>query len=196
MIDAHDLQLAPLDQQLRAYARRQAGCRALMGHYGIEPLTSIAILAELGDTRRFSSSREAVRYAVDITVHQSDARRAPGHLSRQGPPALHLRLGALRGRPMHAPTRLTRPRLLPAGSRTARRQPRLPGRRTQAAQPQLPRGRARSPHSRRCTAAGSACSCCYHPVDGLHRPSGRTASRNTPNPSCRRPRATPDRGPR
>jgi len=26
--------------------------------------------------------------SVDITVHQSDRRRAPGHLSRQGPPAL------------------------------------------------------------------------------------------------------------
>jgi hypothetical protein len=25
---------------------------------------------------------------LDITVHQSDTRRAPGHLSRQGPPAL------------------------------------------------------------------------------------------------------------
>src|SRR4051812_46311011 len=89
MIDAHDTQLVPLDQQLRDYARRQAGCRALMRHYGIGQLTAITILAELGDTRRFSSSREAVRYAgLDITVHQSDARRAPGHLSRQGPPAL------------------------------------------------------------------------------------------------------------
>jgi transposase len=89
MIDAHDAQLAPLDQQLRNYARRQAGCRALMRHYGIGPLTSITILAELGDARRFSSSREAVRYAgIDITVHQSDARRAPGRLSRQGPSAL------------------------------------------------------------------------------------------------------------
>jgi transposase len=89
MIDAHDTQLTPLDQQLRDYARRQRGCRALMRHYGIGPLTSITILAELGDARRFSSSREAVRYAgLDITVHQSDARRAPGHLSRQGPPAL------------------------------------------------------------------------------------------------------------
>jgi transposase len=89
MIDAHDTQLTPLDQQLRDYARRQPGCRALMRHYGIGPLTSITILAELGDARRFGSSREAVRYAgLDITVHQSDARRAPGHLSRQGPPAL------------------------------------------------------------------------------------------------------------
>ena len=89
LIDAHDAQLVPLDQELRDYARRQPGCRALMRHYGIGPLTSITILAELGDPRRFSSSREAVRYAgMDITVHQSDTRRAPGHLSRQGPPAL------------------------------------------------------------------------------------------------------------
>jgi transposase len=89
LIDAHDAQLEPLDTQLREYAKRQPGCRALMRHYGIGPLTSITILAELGDARRFSSSREAVRYAgLDITVHQSDARRAPGRLSRQGPPAL------------------------------------------------------------------------------------------------------------
>jgi transposase len=52
-------------------------------------LTAVTILAGLGDARRFSSSRHAVRYAgLDITVHQSDRHRAPGHLSRQGPPAL------------------------------------------------------------------------------------------------------------
>ena len=60
-----------------------------MAHYGIGHLTAVTILAELGDARRFSSSREAVRYAgLDITVKRSDQRRAPGHLSRQGPPAL------------------------------------------------------------------------------------------------------------
>ncbi len=49
--------------------RRQPGCRALMGHYGIGELTSVVILAELGDCRRFSCSRQAVRYAgLDITV--------------------------------------------------------------------------------------------------------------------------------
>jgi transposase len=89
MIDALDVQLAPIDRELRAYARRQAGCRALQAHYGIGALTAVTILAELGDCRRFGSSRHAVRYAgLDITVHQSDQRRAPGHLSRQGPPAL------------------------------------------------------------------------------------------------------------
>ena len=89
MVDALDVQIAPLDKQLRAYARRQTGCKALMVHYGIGELTAVTILAELGDCTRFTSSRHAVRYAgMDITVHQSDQRRAPGHLSRQGPPAL------------------------------------------------------------------------------------------------------------
>jgi transposase len=89
MIDACEAQIAPLDQELRSYARRQVGCQALMAHYGIGPLVAVTILAELGDCTRFSSSRQAVRYAgMDITVYQSDQRRAPGHLSRQGPPAL------------------------------------------------------------------------------------------------------------
>jgi transposase len=89
LTDALDAQLSPLDRELRDHAKHQPGCRALMRHYGIGPLTAVTILAELGDARRFSSSREAVRYAgLDITVHQSDARRAPGHLSRQGPSAL------------------------------------------------------------------------------------------------------------
>jgi transposase len=89
LIDGFEAQIAPLDRELRAYARRQAGCKALMTHYGIGPLVAVTILAELGDCTRFASSRLAVRYAgMDITVHQSDQRRAPGHLSRQGPPAL------------------------------------------------------------------------------------------------------------
>jgi transposase len=89
MIDAGEARVAPLDKELRSYARRQPGCHALQALYGIGELTSVVILAELGDARRFSSSREAVRYAgMDVTVHASDKRRAPGHLSRQGPPAL------------------------------------------------------------------------------------------------------------
>ncbi len=89
VIDALDAQIAPLTMQLQAYARRQTGCRALQAHCGIGPLTAVAVLAELCDCRRFSSSRQAVRYAgLDITVHASDKRRAPGHLSRQGPSTL------------------------------------------------------------------------------------------------------------
>jgi hypothetical protein len=197
MIDAHDTQLIPLDQQLRHYARRQAGCRALMRHYGIGQLTSITILAELGDTRRFSSSREAVRYAgLDITVHQSDARRAPGHLSRQGPPPLRWALfeaaqcARRTGSPDHDYYQQAAERL--GGN------PRVPSRRPQTAQAQLPhaaRARRGGPGARmtqRPRALPSltpmprgrlpACSCRHPRVNGLHRPSGRTASRNTPSP--------------
>jgi transposase len=90
IIDALDLQLAPFDLDLRAYARKQTGCRALVDQiYGVGGLIAVTILAELGDARRFANSRDAVRYSgLDITVYQSDQHRAPGHLSRQGPPAL------------------------------------------------------------------------------------------------------------
>ena len=90
VIDVLDLELVPFDQALRAQARSQPGCRALIkAIYGVGELTAITILAELGDTRRFPNSRDVVRYSgLDITVYQSDDRRAPGHLSRQGPPAL------------------------------------------------------------------------------------------------------------
>ena len=57
--------------------------------YRVGALTAVTILAELGDPRRFQNSRDVVRYCgLDVTVHQSDDHRAPGHLSRQGPPAL------------------------------------------------------------------------------------------------------------
>jgi hypothetical protein len=54
LIDALAVQLAAIDRQLCAHARRQAGCRALMAHYGIGALVSVVIRAELGDCRRFS----------------------------------------------------------------------------------------------------------------------------------------------
>jgi len=80
VIDALDLKLVPFDVDLRAFARKQPGCRALTDQiFGVGGLTSVTILAELGDTRRFDNSRDVVRYAgLDITVHQSDAHRAPG----------------------------------------------------------------------------------------------------------------------
>lgn len=89
MIEALDRQMLPIEKELRSWARRQKGCQALMAHYGIGELTAVTILAELGDCTRFSSSRQAVRYAgMDITVYQSDQHRSPGHISRQGPPSL------------------------------------------------------------------------------------------------------------
>jgi transposase len=89
MIEHINEELEPIEEELWSYAHSQAGCKALMEHYGVGELTSVALLSELGDTRRFSSSKKAVRYAgFDITVHSSDEKRAAGKLSRQGPPIL------------------------------------------------------------------------------------------------------------
>jgi transposase len=87
MIDRIDRELAPLDRLLSLYARRQPGCRELIARlYGVGPVTATAIVAELGDARRFGSSDDAVRHCgLDVTVHQSDNKRAPGHLSHEGP---------------------------------------------------------------------------------------------------------------
>src|SRR2546430_7051576 len=50
MIETIDRELAPLDRELRAYARRQPGCRALMARLsGVGPVGATAILAELAD---------------------------------------------------------------------------------------------------------------------------------------------------
>jgi len=115
VIDALELKLIPFDEELRAYARKQPGCRTSADQiYGVGGLTAVTILAELGEVRRFPNSRDVVRYAgPDITVYQSDGHRAPGHLSRQGPPALRWALyeAAQRAR---FPASPDRPHLRPA----------------------------------------------------------------------------------
>src|SRR3954469_3061733 len=86
ILDALDAELVPLRKQIAAFARRQPGCRALQAQYGVGEITAAALWAELGDTRRFSSSRKAVRHTgLDITVYSSDGKRTLGKLSRQGP---------------------------------------------------------------------------------------------------------------
>jgi transposase len=90
MLDQLDRELDPIDHALADFARRQPGCRALIERlYGVGAVTATAILAELGDTRRFASSDDAVRHSgLDVTVWQSDQKRAAGHLSHQGPSLL------------------------------------------------------------------------------------------------------------
>jgi transposase len=89
IIDEIDRQLVPLERELAALARRQAGCQALMRQYGIGPVTATTILCELADVTRLSASRKAVRCCgLDIGVYRSDRRSRTGRITRQGSPAL------------------------------------------------------------------------------------------------------------
>jgi transposase len=199
VIDALDAQSEPLTRELRAYGRRQPGCRALMAHYGIGALTAVTILAELGDARRFSSSRHAVRYAgLDITVHQSDQRRAPGHLSRQGPPALRWALyeaAQLARRPSspdhayyeQAAARLggNRACLASLASCSSAATTRCANSETRPCKrPEPAHVRAQSSITPMRRGRLPACCCRHpHPVAGPERPSGRNASPSGITPS-------------
>ena len=89
-MDDLEAALAPVHAQIAGFARRQPGCKALARElFGVGPLVAAIVWAFLGDTRRFSSSAQAVRHTgLDVTVWSSDGKGPPGYLSHQGPPIL------------------------------------------------------------------------------------------------------------
>ena len=95
IIDMLEIQLAGIERDLRALARHQNGCRALMSQYGIGELSALVTLVELGDVTRMHASRQAVRMAgLDIGVHRSDRHAQLGKLTRQGSAPLRWALEA------------------------------------------------------------------------------------------------------
>ena len=79
VIDTRSTQLAGLRSELVGMARRQPAWAALHRDlFGVGPLTVVFNWAEMGDTRRFCTSDDAVRYAgLDITVYSSDDLTVP-----------------------------------------------------------------------------------------------------------------------
>jgi transposase len=90
VIDGLEDRLHLVRHQLLDAARHLAGAKALAARlYGVGPITALAITCWLAGAGRFSSARQAVRFAgLDITVSSSDRKGPPGKLSRQGPPVL------------------------------------------------------------------------------------------------------------
>ena len=179
-----------------------------MGHYGIGALTSVTILAELGDVRRFSSSREAVRYAgMDITVHASDKRRAPGSSPSKArprcagrctrppkPPAASARRTATTSCKPPSGSDATAPAWRShASCSNAHTTPSKTSARRDSRPHELP-SCAHAFSSSRCTAASSRHSAAATPAWTASK--DRAAAlpfphAGTPSPSCRRPAANP-----
>jgi transposase len=90
VLDALETRLHAVRHQLLAAARHLAGAKVLAARlYGVGPVTALAMTCWLAGANRFSSSRQAVRFAgLDVTVYSSDRKGPPGRLSRQGPPVL------------------------------------------------------------------------------------------------------------
>ncbi|EUA23674.1 transposase IS116/IS110/IS902 family protein [Mycobacterium xenopi 4042] len=103
-IDELSIEIAPLRTQLVNFAKRQPGCQALQGHYGIGWLCAAIIWAEIGDARRFGSSDQLVRFAgLDVTVYSSDDKRSPGTCPAGLAAAA---VGGVRGGQVRGPPRL------------------------------------------------------------------------------------------
>ena len=90
VIETLEARMHVVRHQLLDAARHLAGAKILAGRlYGVGPFAALAITCWLGGAGRFSSSRQAVRFAgLDVTVWSSDRKGPPGRLSRQGPPVL------------------------------------------------------------------------------------------------------------
>ena len=90
VLEALEARLHAVRHQLLDEARHLAGAKVLAARlYGVGPFAALAMTCWLGGAGRFSSSRQAVRFAgLDVTVWSSDRKGPPGRLSRQGPPVL------------------------------------------------------------------------------------------------------------
>ena len=179
-----------------------------MGHFGIGELTAVTILAELGDARRFSSSREAVRYAGH-GHHRAPVRPAPRARASEPPGTAGAALGAVRGRAVRRARRQPRPRLLPPGGGAPRRATaracrsrascssaattRCASSARRRCNPHEAGRCARSPQSHRCAAAGSLPAPAATPAWTalIDRAAATLPPAGSPHqPSCRRPRRT------
>jgi transposase len=90
VLEALEAWMHVVRHQLLQEARHLAGAKVLAARlYGVGPVAALALTCWLGGAGRFSSSRQAVRFAgLDVTVWSSDRKGPPGRLSRQGPPVL------------------------------------------------------------------------------------------------------------
>jgi transposase len=87
LIEALDHEIGEVERELRALAREDSRARALQGLYGVGPLIACALLAEIGEARRFRRAAQIVRLAgLDPVVEESADTRRRGHLAKAGSP--------------------------------------------------------------------------------------------------------------
>jgi transposase len=87
-LETIDAQLAAVDRQLADVAASHPWCdpvRWLSSFRGISTLTALALLAEIGDFRRFATARELMSFlGLTIAEYSSGDRRSRGSLTKTG----------------------------------------------------------------------------------------------------------------
>jgi transposase len=84
--DALDGEIELVERQLAEHALARPGVRRLMTIPGVGAITALALVAVIGDVKRFPTPRHVVGYlGLDPRVRQSGEKRARhGHISREG----------------------------------------------------------------------------------------------------------------
>lgn len=89
VIDDLDRQLAPLERELRPFARADERARLLMSVPGVAELLGLTIAAEIGEIARFPSAGKLVGYAGLVPrIKQSGQSARIGRISKAGPNTL------------------------------------------------------------------------------------------------------------
>jgi transposase len=87
-LEAIDAQIAALDTELERVARSEPWCDPvawLCCFRGIKTLTALALLAEIGDFRRFSTPRELMSFlGLTPSEYSSGEQRHRGHITKSG----------------------------------------------------------------------------------------------------------------
>jgi transposase len=87
-LDSLDAQLAAIDSELEQVARTEPGCDAvrwLTPFRGIGTRTALALLAEIGDCKRFGHPRELMSYlGLTPSEYSSGDQQHRGHITKAG----------------------------------------------------------------------------------------------------------------
>ncbi len=80
-----EIQVEKTEQRVEDYVKHNPHARLLMTVPGISYYSALMISAEIGDIRRFNSSKQLVSYSgLNPSVYQSGNKCITGHISKQG----------------------------------------------------------------------------------------------------------------
>lgn len=104
LLDAVAIPISRLEAQIRAQAKDDPRIEALTSIFGVGLLTSMTLVAEIGDISRFPTARKLCAWAgLTPSVRNSDLKVRHGHITKAGPAAVRAVLTEATYKARHMP---------------------------------------------------------------------------------------------
>jgi transposase len=104
LLDALAIPIGRIEGEIRQGAKPDRRVEALRQLYGIGLLTSMTLVAEIGDISRFPTARKLCAWAgLTPSVHNSDLKVRHGHITKAGPRAVRAVLTEASYQARHVP---------------------------------------------------------------------------------------------